>query len=231
MYDTLLVDTLTQYVAAAAGLGTAAFALVDSTKSVFGGTSNYGYFAIKRTVRQFLPADPKTPKKSTPAVLGFESLRSSLRANWLNGTPLEQQKAIAKAQIKLRLNDSTVTAYANITKVDANTLTEIAKKIASGDPLDPKQNNEWSRFDFILTSILDECYARADQHYRNFSKATAVVVSVCLALLGQSVYPPSFGGYAVAFLVGLAATPVAPIAKDLTSALSSAVKTAQSLRK
>ncbi|MBO9548074.1 hypothetical protein [Pseudomonas sp.] len=229
----MLIDTLTQHITAAAGLGTAAFALVDSSKTLFGGTSNYGYFAIRTTARQFFPSTPKEnrPAHSAPETLGFESLRSSLRANWLNGTPLEQQKAIAKAQIKLRLSEHTAKAYAQVTKVNADLLTAIAKKIASGDALDPKESNEWSRFDLTLTSILDECYARADQHYRNFSKATAVVLSVGLALLGQSIYPTSFDGYEAALLVGLAATPVAPIAKDLTSALSTAVKTAQSLRK
>lgn len=224
-----LMDMLPQYATLSAAIGTASSGLVDASKTVFGGTSNYGYFAIKKMARQFIP---NGIEQGTPTVPGFDTLKLSLRANWLNGTPLEQQKANAKAQIKLRLNLYTAATYARITTIDEDTLKAIANKIATNTVLENIESSAWSRFDFILTSILDECYARADQHYRNFSKGTSAITSVILALLGYLMYPSAFdGSYWLAALVGLAATPFGPIAKDLTTKLSDVAKAVQSLRK
>jgi uncharacterized protein (DUF4415 family) len=40
-------------------------------------------------------------------------VQSSTRANWLNGTALEGQKAIAKSLLKLRFNTVNIQSYAS----------------------------------------------------------------------------------------------------------------------
>lgn len=221
------LQNLTDIIAATAGIGTAAYALVDGSKALWGGVSNCGFGHIKRALRKFFPEGTQENGSANPLQLG--EVLSALRANWLNGTALADQKAIAKSLIKLRLDQTNSSDLAKATGVDEGKLKSIAGKIATGETLTQQESDVFGRFDLMLTAILDEGYQRADQSYRNSAKAWSIVLSVIIAVFGGlSVENSSLSG---AILVGLAATPVAPIAKDLTSALSAGVKAAQMLRK
>jgi Domain of unknown function (DUF4372) len=211
-------------VAAAGALGAAAFALVDASKVLRGGVSNCGFGQITRVVDSLIP-----PAQAGPAWHG--SVKETLRANWLNGTPLMDQKAIAKSLIKLRLDPITTPLMARRTGVDEGILAAVAANIATGTALTPAQQAVYGQFDFVLTAMLDEGYQRADQIYRNSAKALSVVVSVVLALIGAYAVAPGGGLYLKALLLGLVATPLAPITKDLSSALAAGVKAAQLLRR
>jgi hypothetical protein len=82
---------------------------------------------------------------------------------------------------------------------------------------------------------LDEAYQLSDQVYRNYTRALAGLVAVGLAVAGGwSLDGANFWSpkeIALAVLVGLLATPLAPIAKDLSSALATAVNTMQLVKK
>ena len=223
-----LIETLTQCVTAAGGLGAASFALVDATKAVGGGISNAGFGHIERVLEGYFDG---VEHRSEQLSLGWPQIRATLRANWLNGTALNDQKAIAKSLLKLRLTPANAALCAERTQVDAPVLTRVANKIASGGAMTDEENDVWGRFDLMLTAQLDQGYQRADQAYRNYAKGLSMVVSVALALIGQASYPDAFHSYQVALLVGLAATPVAPIAKDLTTALAATAKVFQSMRR
>jgi hypothetical protein len=224
---------ITDVIAAVAALGTAAFALVDSSKAFWGGISNAGFGHIKRVVTGLVVGE-------SPAPLGLDAILATLRANWLNGTPLSDQKAIAKSLIKLRMTPKNAALLAQATGVDSVVLESVAGKIASGTNLSLGEADVYGRFDLILTAMLDEGYQRADQKYRNSSKAMAVPVSVALAIVGGWQINGSDVGILqylgtqqgiISLLVGLLATPVAPISKDLSSALATAVRTMQVFRK
>lgn len=234
-----LFTHLSDYIAAAAALGTAAYALVDGSKAFWGGVSNCGFRHIRDEVKRFFPEEV-SERKDSDNPLQLSEVLDTLRANWLNGTALIDQKAIAKSLIKLRLNTVNAPDLAKATGVDKEKLVAIAVKIASGSTLTQDQNDLFGRFDLMLTAILDKGYQRADQSYRNSAKAWSIFVSVVLALVGAMVvYGESlsfnknidFNIIGGAILLGLAATPIAPIAKDLTSALAAGVKAAQMLRK
>ena len=163
-------------------------------------------------------------------------LKTTLRANWLNGSALADQKAIAKTLVKLRLDLATAPNMARVTGVPETALTTIAGKIASGTTLTVEENATFGRFDLIVTAMLDEAYQRADQIYRNSAKVLSVAVSVALAISGVFVIIPfrdaQFGiSILQAIVLGLIASPLAPVSKDLSSALAAGVKVAQSLRK
>jgi hypothetical protein len=93
----------------------------------------------------------------------------------------------------------------------------------------------FSRFDLIVTALLDEAYQLSDQVYRNGTRALAAGVAVLLAVVGgcslEGVKFWNPGDVTLAVLVGLLATPLAPIAKDLSSALATAVNTMQLVKK
>lgn len=211
------------------GLGTASFALVDSTKAAWGGVSRCGFGHVAKVLDHLFPARVNKTDKSNP--LGYAQVRDVLFANWLNGTPLADQKSIAKTLIKLRLNGDNAAHLARATGVDADLLESLAKKYANGEAASEAEQNVAGRFDLTLATLLDEGYQRADQMYRNAAKFLAIIFSVALALAGRLVLDDPHISYGIALIAGLLAAPLAPISKDLASALQASTKMLQLLKK
>jgi hypothetical protein len=217
-----------QMVTAIGGLGTAAFGLVDASKALGGGVNHIGFRAIKTTVETLTPGKPTN-------ALSRDKIVATLKANWFNGTDLGSQKAIAKSLIKLNLNADNSTDLAGATGVDPAVLKSVATNIAAGTALTSVQSDVYARFDLIVTALLDETYQRSDDVYRNWTRAIAALVAVALALVGGFILSGEshFSGQEIgqSVLVGLLATPLAPIAKDLSTALATAVNTLQLVKK
>ena len=220
---------LSQIVTAIGGLGTAAFGLVESTKALGTGVNHIGLKRIKAAVLPLIPTGA-----SPTNTLSQEKILATVEANWVNGTDLGGQKSIAKSLIKLNLSAGNAAAVAASTGVDPGALATVATSIATGTPLTPAESDVYARFDLIVTALLDEAYQRSDQTYRNGTRALAMMVPVVLALVGG--YLLHMDGdwgkdLGESLLVGLLATPFAPIAKDLSTALATAVNTLQLVKK
>ncbi len=220
---------LAQIILAIGSLGTAAYGVVDVSKAFWGGVSNRGLGDIKKVVSQFIPA-----VAGEASALSLTSVLATLRANWLNGMALGDQKSVAKALIKLNLNVASAPGIAAATGVDPVVLGAIAAKLPTGAALTPQESDAFGRFDLLLTAVLDQGYQRADQRYRNSAKLLAVPVAIGLALLGAwAISTHGFGptDFWRAVEGGLLATPLAPIAKDLSSVVQEATKLAQAWKK
>ncbi len=230
-----LANNLGAMIGAIGGLGTAAFGLLEALKPAVKAINRIGLSGIQRTVAALTPPEPaqggaaaKPPINTLPHVRILQTLES----NWINGQDLDSQKAIAKSLIKLHLSPGNAEKVADATNVDPASLTEVATAIVSGTPLVQAQSDAWSRFDLIVTAMLDECYQRADQIYRNRTRGYAALIAVILALAGWLVVGPVDGKhFGAALLIGIIATPLAPIAKDLSTALATAVNTMQLVKK
>ena len=224
---------LGQVITAIGGLGTAAFGLVDAAKSAFSGINRVGLKHIHEVVSELAPegASAGGPVNALPQA----NILESLEANWVNGNDLASQKAIAKSLIKLHLSSANASTVAVKASVDPAVLTAVASNLETGTPLSQAESDTYSRFDLIVTALLDEAYQVSDQVYRNFTKTLAALLAVALAVAaGWSLEGANFRSpkeIALAVLVGLLATPLAPIAKDLSSALASAVNTMQLIKK
>jgi hypothetical protein len=220
----IVLQNLPQVVTAIGGLGTAAFGLVDASKVFGGGVNHIGFTGIRAAIRQL------TDQGEPVNALSQKKILATLQANWMNGTQLASQKAIAKSLIKLNLNPGNAPALAVATGVDPKALSIVAGKIAAGTSLVSAESDVFARFDLILTALLDEAYQRSDQLYRNWTRALSALVAVALAVTGGRLLHPAVD-WPLAVLVGLLATPLAPIAKDLASALATAAGTLQVVRK
>ena len=226
-----ILQELPNIVLAVGGLGTAAFGLVDSTKVFWGGVNRIGFGKIDAAVSALTPGT---------AVNGLSQAKviSTLRANWYNGQDLGSQKAIAKSLIKLSLNAGNAAAVADAAGIDRAVLQSVAAKMAAGTALTSSESDVYARFDLILTATLDEAYQDGDQRYTNGSRTWAGVFAVLLAFVGGWVVRGSgFEEYIGssdlwrALLAGVLAVPLAPVAKDLSSALAAAVNSMQILKK
>ena len=226
-----MLQNLPNVITAIGGLGTAAFGLVDSTKPFAGGVNRIGFKRIETVVRLLTPGTGANG-------LTQDKIVETVKANWYNGQDLTSQKAIAKSLIKVGLNHSNAAALAKATGVDHTVLKTVAESIEKGTPLNPDQSDVYARFDFILTALLDEAYQRSDHDYTNGTRIVASVFAVLLAFVGGWIVKnSSFWDYihsndlGIALMAGLLATPLAPIAKDLSSALATAVNTMQQIKK
>jgi hypothetical protein len=218
---------LTVMIAAIGALGTAAFGLVDAFKMLpGGGISRAGFKFIRRTIQNLAPKVASLDGSG----LSPDSMQFTLLSQWINGAATTDQVNIAKSLIKLRLTPDTATALANATGVDANVLSQVAGNIRTGTALTTTQSDVYGRFDLLLTTMHDQAYQRADQRYRNAAKALAVPVAVILALVARHVLNNQIS-HLEAILIGLIATPIAPVAKDLSTAISTAAQALQSWKK
>nr|WP_316654883.1 hypothetical protein [uncultured Gellertiella sp.] len=204
-------------IAAIAALGTASFGLVDASKMAYGGASRMGYGYLKQALQPYLPALAEV-NRADPLATVF--------ANWINSVAKADQKAATKSMIRLGVTPSNAAEVARAAPgIDPAAFAGAAGRAYRGEKLSEEDFNLLSRFDAIVDVQLDAAYERADQFYRNGSKAAAVAVSVGLALTGSLMINGQDGkDLGLAVLVGLLATPIAPISKDLASALTAAVQ-------
>jgi hypothetical protein len=222
---------------AVGALGTAATGLVDTTK-VFGnfGTSRVGFGFIEKTMGRLLPDDAKTQNDG----LNRTDILDTLLANWINGMDSAAQVAAATSFVKLHLSEQSAALLAKATGVDSNLLTSVAKKLKQANTpqsaLTAEEADTFGRFDLAVAALVDKSYQRGDQRYRNTCKALACLAAVALATAARfgmehsgppATYLPS---WTETILVGLIATPLAPMAKDIANALQTASDTLGKIR-
>jgi hypothetical protein len=224
---------LSTAVIAIGALGTAAYGLVDASK-VFSSVSSSGLTFIRDLLQALAPEEKGIPMESA---ITRRAIFLTLQANWLNGKPMADLKASTKTLIKLRLNPDTAPHLAQVTGVAPAILAAVAAKLTSGLALSPEEMNVYGRFDVLLSTMIDRAYERADQRYRNTAKSVASIVAVLLAevtavslaLSNSQYWNPST--FIIALIAGLLATPLAPIAKDLSTSINNAAKAVQTLKK
>lgn len=220
----LSITQLIMMITAIGALGGAAFSLVDATKAFWGGVSNVGMSGLCRALSPFAPALAAALGQSSAA-----TWQQVVRAHWINGRPRDEQKAIVKSLIRLGLSPETAGSLERAAHVREGALVTVAAKLEGGSELTDADVNVLGRLDASIEAQLDAAYDRADQSYRNVSRALAGLVAIGLAFAAETVLQRP-DKWMESLLVGLIAVPLAPIAKDLASALQSAVAATRSVK-
>ena len=215
--DIPLADIADRIIAVGA-LGTAAFGLVDGSKAFRGGISNAGFRFIRGALTPFETALDVALGNNVPGC----DWKSVMRAHWINGRPKEEQKGIAVSLIQLGLTDATAAAVAVGGNVDPAALAALVTKLNTGVTLSETDLNLMGRLRATIEARVDAAYDRAEQVYRNWARAAAGLVAIALAVVADYLFLDTKGAGGAIFL-GLVAVPLAPIAKDLASALTRAV--------
>lgn len=215
-------DIVIAVVAATGGLGLAAMSLVDAFKAVpGGGVSRIGFGHLRAVLRQFDQVLAQAVGRDWEAVI---------LSHWINGRPRDEQVGVIRSLLRLGLNPDTAGQLAAIGNVDPKALGDAAGKLITGQALDEAEVNLIGRVEAAVEARLDAAFDLADQAYRNRSRVLAGVIAIVLALAVSLVLRPS-PGPGLAALIGLLAVPIAPIAKDLVTALTAAAQAVKSAGK
>ncbi|THD77136.1 MAG: hypothetical protein E7812_14370 [Phenylobacterium sp.] len=201
-------------------LSTAAFGLLDASKALWGGVSNFGRGHLHAALTPYAPA--------LDVALGAGAWWPAVLTNWIAGVPKADQKAKAQALIKLGLTPATAPAIAAAAQVDARALSAVTAKLRTGAKLTAADLDVLGRMNAVIDVQLDAAFEAADQQYLNACRLLAGLVAVGLAIAAWGLWPTAADNPRpsvwTAIAVGLLAVPLAPIAKDLTSGLSAAMK-------
>lgn len=212
---------VTAGIGAIGALGIAASGLLDATKVLGGGISKVGFKTIRTALAPFKEA----------LANGDSDWISTIQANWINGAPKEEQKATAKSLIRLGLSSANVEAMALAGHVEAAALRAVLEAIETGAVMNQQQINLLGRFNAAIDAALDGAFERADQQYRNASRLWSGILAIGLSLwAGVMLYGTDGKTLLEALFVGVIAVPLAPVAKDLTSALQAAAGAMKAVR-
>jgi hypothetical protein len=198
-------------------LSTASFGILDASKALGGGVGNFGFAVLKARLRPF---------ETALKVAVGNDWETVLRSNWVAGVSKADQILTVQSLVKLGLRSSSIPDIAVRCGISAADLQKAAADYAAGHNLGTKEKADLKRIYDYIDAILSAAYAAASSRYTNWCRAAAGVVALGLALVGRALLWPAGDqpGIASTIAVGLLAVPVAPIAKDLTSGLSTAVQ-------
>ncbi len=207
------ISNLGTGIGAAGALGTSCFGIVEALK-----WTPLGAAGFKR-VPLFLGTDLMNALKIAYGPQAEDLLRAQYQQDSLG------QGAIAKAlrqgiRVGLRPENAKPIA-AFLGTVDAAALQSAAAAAAQGATLSDAERGVIGRFELAVDARIDSALARAQDVYLGSIRIAASILAIGLAELAARL----LGARAdIAFLVGLLAVPLAPVANDLVGALQAATK-------
>jgi hypothetical protein len=197
-------------VLAAGALGTAAFGIVEGLK-VVPWLAEAGFVVVRRFLSPL--------QHALDAAYGPDSMRL-LKAQYRGDT--QELVRVIRQGVRIGLtpeNAEQIAAALNV--VDAQQLKRAAEEVRQGEELSNESRNVLGRFELAVDARIDASLTLAHDHYVRSAKISATVIALVIAvvvarLLGVRML------YGI--IIGLAAVPLAPIAKDVVTAIRSAAE-------
>ena len=216
------LDKVIALIAATGGLGLAAMSLVDAFKAIpGGGVSRIGFSHIRRVLVLF---------DRVLAQAAGDAWETVILSHWINGRTRADQIGVIRSLLRLGLNPETSAQLVAIGNVEAAPFAKAAEKLVKGQALSEADVNLIGRVEAAVEARLDAAFDLGDQSYRNASRVLAGLIAVILAVAASLILDEPHG-VGAGILVGLLAVPIAPIAKDLVSALTAAAGAVKAARK
>jgi hypothetical protein len=216
------LDKVIALIAATGGLGLAAMSLVDAFKAIpGGGVSRIGFSHIRKVLKLF---------DTVLAQAAGAEWETVILSHWINGRTRGDQIGVIRSLLRLGLNPETSAQLVAIGNVEAAAFAKAAEKLVKGQALTEADVNLIGRVEAAVEARLDAAFDLGDQSYRNASRVLAGVIAVVLAVAASLILKEPYG-VGAGILVGLLAVPIAPIAKDLVSALTAAAGAVKAARK
>jgi hypothetical protein len=216
------VEDLGTMVLAAGALGTAAMGIVDGLKSwewvdLAGYDEGMGYINV------FLPAIRQTYGDRTDDIL---------KAQYRDGRGAGELPKTVRQGLRIGLvalpEDQVRRMASEIRVVEADDLVEVGKALHETGDLDDAHRKVLAQFELAAHARIDAGMAIAEKIYVTWQKRVAATIAVAIALLVGFILLAETDTTAwvllKAIVVGIAAVPFAPIAKDVSTAIGEAAK-------
>jgi hypothetical protein len=216
-----------QVVGGIVGIGIAAFGTVDASRTMFSNIDYLGFNYVQEMVVTLTPEGDGIPENT----LSQADILKAVKANWMIGLDLAFQKESAKSFVKMHLTPANAAAVAKRINLNPALLVAAAAHAADGVMLSVQEIDIHERFELVVTALLDQAFQEASRVYRNGMRSLASMFCVVLSLSaawvleGRVLFQPGHSGdIGMALLGGLAATPIAPLAKEVSSAVAMAIR-------
>lgn len=216
------VEDLGTMVLAAGALGTAAMGIVDGLKW-WEPIDVPGYNEAKEYVVAFLPAVEAAYGQKTDEVL---------KAQYRDGRAAGELPKTLRQGLRIGLvalpEDQVQRMASEVRVVEAADLVQVAKALRETGDLNDAQRKVLAQFELAAHARIDAGMAIAERTYVAWQKSVAAAIAVVIALataVALSIETEwELSLWLKAMVVGIVAVPLAPIAKDVSTALSEAAK-------
>lgn len=222
------VAHVTELVLATGALGTAAFGIVEGLKPVRW-VGEAGFEAIPATLGDAVQTLEQAHGPGWEAVYrglyrGDQAeLARLLRQGARIGLTRENAAAVGAALFGARAPE-----IADLVRVTTHLYAAAAEQGGGEARTTDAERRALGRFELAMDARIDAALAIARQRYASRARLSAFVVSLGVALGTAVMLDEVPGGgwsrWLVALLVGVAAVPIAPIAKDVASGIQAAAK-------
>ena len=202
---------LTNAILATGALGTAAFGVVEALK--FTSLGNAGFAVALRQLG---------PLTEALHVAYGEDYGSLLRGQY-RAEDRDLMARTLRQGVRIGVTDGNAASIARfLGSMDKAELAAAIKAAESGKNLSSAQRNIIGRFELAADARIDAALTLARARYVDSARIAASLVSLILALAVGANMPDVT--MLQALIVGLAAVPLAPIAKDVASGIQSAAR-------
>lgn len=204
------MENIGTIILATGALGTAAFGIVEALKWTRLGEAGFG--AILKVL------GPIVQLIQTAYGPDYERLlRAQYRGDARDLTRIIRQGA------RVGLTPENATRAAEfLGMVDGASLAEAARQVVQGQELTAQLRNVLGRFELAVDARIDAALMLAQNQYVGATRGSASIIAILIAIIVGMYLGKEY--FVQAMLVGVAAVPLAPIAKDLVNALQSASK-------
>src|SRR5262245_56896674 len=204
-----LKDALPAIVLATGALGTAAFGIVEALKR-YPFVGEAGFDALLKILG---------PIFDTLKVAYGPDAQTMLRAQY-RGEQDELKKTMRQG-VRIGLTPQNAAPIArSLDSIDAAQLIAAAEAVRAGTELPPPLRNALPRFEVAADARIDASVALAQDRYEHSAQLCAMAVAMVIAIAVGVI----LNRVLESVLIGLTAVPLAPIAKDVASALKSAAE-------
>lgn len=202
---------LTNAILATGALGTAAFGVVEALKFTPMGNAGFGV-----AIRQL-----GSLREALHVAYGDE-YRDLLRGQYRSDDRELLGRSLRQG-VRVGMTDMNAESIAKfLGSMDKAQLASAIRAAEAGADLTAGQRNIIGRFELAADARIDSALALARARYVDTARLAASVVALTLALVVGANMPDVT--MVQAFIVGLAAVPLAPIAKDVASGIQAAAK-------
>lgn len=212
--DEIDATNLATMVLAAGALGIAAFGIVDGMKAA--GLTIVGFRKITETLGDVVMG-------AIEAAYGRDG-RSFLEALYRKDRIKGDLGKTLRQGLRVGLTpDNALTLAQEFGVVNGEALQAAARKLHAGEDLEDQERGIVGRFELAADARIDAALALSDVSYTATMRIAASFVAIILALIAALTLPGQLrANTARALLVGLAAIPLAPIAKDVAAGFKQA---------